>query len=676
MFNRMTVLLLLFFLPVCASAQESYTLKNVSYAPGQKLFVGLSGEDLGAPIQIQVTDSKGKPAVGVPVVFEVIEKPGKAHGEALGKSIVETNAEGIASNTFVLGDHDGDYIIIARAEHMTGDTPHVVVRAQRTMWYLFLAIGLFGGLGIFLYGMNLGAGGLQKAAGDRLRGILSVLTSNRFLGLLVGIVVTAIVQSSSATSVMVVGLVSSSLMTLQQAIGVLMGAHIGTTITVQLIAFNVSDYSLLLVGGGFLITLITKRKFYIYMGEIILGFGFIFFGMAVMSQSIAPLKSMPAFIQWLIKFGESPVLGILASTAFTAIIQSSGATIGLCVVLAGEGLLSLQSAMPLVFGANIGTCATALLSAIGASTGGKRTALAHTMFSVIGVIIFTPFLIPFETLITNVTQWMGSDSIPRQIANGHMMFNILNAGILISFVPLAAKLITKLIAQKAEGEEFRPKYLNNGYLETPELALQQAQLEEERLIDIVKLMYADSMNLFKPNNEELLAKVREHMKNVNMLENEIRRYLTRLSQKSLSLTQSRRLMRLLLTIDDLRHISERVGLAMAEHAEKFVDNKWKFSAEGEKELNEFYEFIKERLAAAMEALRKENKQAAQGIIETKHKTSQQEVRLRESHMLRLQKGKEDTLTSSNTHLDMLSMLKRIDSFCVKISHEIVEQYQL
>lgn len=663
-------------LPVMAYAQENYILKNVSYQPGQKLFVGLAETDLGAPIKFQVTDSGGKPIAGVPVTFEVIEKPGKAHGEALGKKVVETNAEGIAENTFVLGDAAGDYIIIARAEKMTGDTPHVVVRAQRTMWWLFVVIGLFGGLGIFLYGMGLGSGGLQKIAGDRLRGILSALTTNRFLGLIVGIVITGIVQSSSATSVMVVGLVSSALMTLQQAIGVLMGAHIGTTITVQLIAFNVSDYALLLVGGGFLMTILTKRKFYIYLGEIILGFGFIFFGMAVMSQSIAPLKSMPLFVEWLRESGQNPILGILASAVFTGIIQSSGATIGLCVVLASEGLLSLESAMPLVFGANIGTCVTALLSALGASTNGKRTALAHTLFSVIGVVIFTPFLTPFETLITNVTQWMGSDSIPRQIANGHMMFNILTAAILISFVPLTAKLVIKLIPEKAEGEEFKPKYLNNAYLETPDIALQQAQLEEGRLVDVIKLMYAEILNLYKPDNELRLAKVREYMKNVNMLENAIRRYLTRLSQKSISLTQSRRLMRLLLTIDDLRHISERVGLAVAEQSERFVDNKWKFSADGEKELNQFYAVIKERLDKTLEALRKEDKQVAQTIIDTKHSISEQEVKLRALHMNRMAKGSEDTLNSSNTHLDLLAILKRIDSFCVKMSHEIIEQYQL
>ncbi len=664
---------------VCMSfslfSQEKYTLKNISYQPGQKLFVGLEGSNLGAPLRIQVTDASGKPAVGVPVLFELIEKPGKSHNEALGKPVCITDAEGIAENSFVLGDQAGDYIIIARAESMVGDTPHILVRAQRTMWWLFLAIGLFGGLGIFLYGMNLGSTGLQKVAGDRLRSILSALTSNRFMGVGLGIVITAIVQSSSATSVMVVGLVSSALMTLQQAIGVLMGAHIGTTITVQLIAFNVSDYSLLLVGAGFLTTLITKRKVYIYTGEIILGFGFIFFGMAVMSEAITPLKSMPAFVHWLIKFGESPVLGILASTAFTGIIQSSGATIGLCVVLAGEGLLSLQSAMPLVFGANIGTCATALLSSIGTSTGGKRTALAHTMFSITGVILFTPFLPPFENLITNITHWMGTDSVTRQIANGHMIFNIMTAAILIGFVPLTAKLITKLIPDKAEGDEFRPKYLNNAYLETPELALQQAQLEEARLIDIVKHMYTDAMNLFKPENESLIAGMRDHMKNINMLEYEIRRYLTRLSQKSLSLSQSRRLMRILLTIDDLRHISERIGEAMVGQAEKFVDNHLKFSEEGQKEILSFYDVIRQRLETTGNALRTEDKATAEQIIATKHAISEQEVHLHRAHMERLEKGGEDTFTSSNIHLDLITTLKRIDTFNVKISHEIVEQFQ-
>ncbi len=658
-----------------SAAQEAYSLKNVSYQPGQRLFIGLEGSDLGAPIRVEVRDSSGNPAAGVPIVFEVVEKPSKSKGEMLTKTVVVTDAQGLAETGFTLGDHAGDYLIIARTEKMTGPTPTILVRAQRTAWWLFIFIGLFGGLGIFLYGMGLGSGGLQKIAGERLRTILSALTGNRFMGLVVGIVITGIVQSSSATSVMVVGLVSSSLMTLTQAIGVLMGAHIGTTLTVQLIAFNVSDYSLLLVGAGFLITLLTKRKFYIYLGEIILGFGFIFFGMAVMSQAIGPLKTMPAFISWLIKFGESPVLGILASAAFTGIIQSSGATIGLCVVMAGEGLLSLQSAMPLVFGANVGTCVTALLSTIGATTNGKRTAVAHTMFSIIGVILFTPFIVPFENVIVDVTRWMGTDAIPRQIANGHMFFNVFSAALMIGFVPLFEKLIVRLIPEKAESTEFRPKYLNNSYLETPEIALQQAHLEEQRLTALIREMYDASADIFRHENEEAIAGLRTSLQRVNLLELEIRRYLTRLSQKNISLFQSRRLMRILMTIDDLRHIAQSIGDTVVELAEKFSDNKWKFSSEGQKELAEFRHAVRERLNATLTALDKEDKSAADGIIQVKHDTSKLEVALRESHMQRLQKGLEESLTTSTVHLDFLTALKRIDTVCVKIAHEITEQFK-
>lgn len=667
--------LLLYMVSAAGWSQTAYVLKNISYQPGQKLFVGLESNDLGAPLKILVSDSTGKPMAGVSVKFEIVGKPGKSHGEKLHKEIVETNAEGIAENGFVLGDQAGDYLIIAHTEGMVGETPVILVRAQRTLWWMFLVIGLFGGLGIFLYGMGLGSGGLQKIAGERLRTILAVLTSNRFLGLLVGIVITAIVQSSSATSVMVVGLVSSSLMTLTQAIGVLMGAHIGTTITVQLIAFNVSDYSLLLVGAGFLITLITKRKFYIYLGEIILGFGFIFFGMAVMSQAIGPLKSMPAFIAWLLKFGESPLLGILASTLFTGIIQSSGATIGLCVVMASEGLLSFESAMPLVFGANIGTCMTALLSAIGATTDGKRTALAHTLFSVIGVVLFTPFLIPFENVIRTITHAMGTDAVPRLIANGHMFFNIFNAAILIAFVPVTAKLITKMIPEKAESKEFKPKYLNNAYLETPEIALQQAQLEENRLMDVVRQMYATVPVLFKQNNEIEVAKMQEHMKNVNMLEGEIRRYLTRLSQKSISLTQSRRLMRLLLTIDDIRHISNRLGDYLPEIATKLSDNKWTLPEADRKDFETFLKAVGERMENTFKTLQKENKQEAEEWINTKRAMSEMEVRLREAHLQRVQKDFATYMNTSPVMLDLLTALKRVDTFCVKIAHEIVDQFK-
>lgn len=656
-------------------AQDRVALKNVSYDPGQKLFVGLEGEDLGAPIKILVSDSAGRPVGGVLVRFEVVAKPSKSKGHALRESSVVSNEHGIAETGFILGDQAGDYIIIARAESMQGDTPQVTVRAQRTLWWLFVAIGLFGGLGIFLFGMNMGSGGLQRAAGHRLRTILSALTSNRFMGLIVGILITAIVQSSSATSVMVVGLVNSSLMTLTQAIGVLMGAHIGTTITVQLIAFNVSDYALILVGGGFLMTLVTKRKMYIYIGEIILGFGFIFFGMAVMSQAISPLKSMPVFIQWLIEFAENPLLGILASLVFTAIIQSSGATIGLCVVMASEGLLSLESAMPLVLGANVGTCVTALLSAIGSSTGGRRTAVAHTMFSVFGVVVFTPLLVPFERMVIDVTNWMGTDSVQRQIANGHMIFNIASALILIGFVPLFVKLITAIVREKPESAEFKPKYLNNSYLETPEIALQQAHLEQERLSEIIRAMATQVMDLFTAGNEKKLAEMQEAMKNVDKLEYEIRRYLTRLSQKNISLTQSKRLMRLLLTLDDQRHIAERIGVGISEMANKYASEGIKFSDAGMSDLKEFYQMIQARLDAVLTALQKEDREAADGIIRVKGTIARAEIQSREKHFARLTAGSEDTARSSTMHLDLLTSLKRIDSFSVKMAHEIIEQYK-
>lgn len=658
------------------SAQNSYTLTNVSFKPGQKLFVGLTDEPIGAPIRILVKNQDGSPAANVKVIFEVVDKPSKAKGEALGQRVVATDSSGIAETTFTVGSYAGDYVIIAHTDGMSGDTPSILVRAQRTMWWLFLAIGLFGGLGIFLFGMGLGSGGLQKAAGSRLRDILSALTSNRVAGLFVGIGVTAIVQSSSATSVMVVGLVSSALMTLQQAIGVLMGAHIGTTITVQLIAFNVSDYALLLVGGGFIMTMVTKRKFYIYLGEIILGFGFIFFGMAVMSTAIAPLKSMPAFQQWLIEFGQNPLLGILASTIFTAVIQSSGATIGLCVVMASEGLLSLQSAMPLVFGANVGTCITALLSALGASTNGKRTALAHTMFSIFGVVVFTPFLVPFESLIVRVTDWMGTDSVARQIANGHMMFNIMAALILIGFVPAFARLIMKLIPEKAEADDLKPKYINNAYLETPEIALQQAQLEEGRLIDFVRRMFAETNTLFKIENEKELASIRAKLLRVNTLEFEIRKYLTRLSQKNISLTQSKRLMRILLTIDDLRHIASRIGEDIAGLTEKLADNKQSLPAAAKKDFDMFYTAAKGRLEKILAALETEDMEASKVILQSKHDSSEMEVKLRQAQFDRLAKGADDELATSSIHLDLMTSLKRIDTFSVKIAHEIIEQFQL
>ncbi|MBS1117023.1 MAG: hypothetical protein H6Q87_1407, partial [candidate division NC10 bacterium] len=310
-----------------------------------------------------------------------------------------------------------------------------------------MLIALFGGMALLLYGMQLVGEGLQQAAGGRMRHILSNITNSRLKGMLAGAFITAVIQSSSATTVMLVGFASSGLMNLAQCVSVILGADIGTTFTVQLIAFKIFDYALLLVGVGFLLIFACRRKVLKFFGQAILGFGFIFFAMKLMADAMAPLHDSEIVRMLLVSLSDQPFLGLIIAATFSALVHSSAATIGLAITLALQGLMPLAAAVPVIFGANIGTCVTAFASSIGSHTEAKRVAMAHVFFKVVGVVLFFPFITPFARLAE-----MTAGDVPRQIANAHTLFNV---GITILFLPFAstlAKVIYALVPESKEGE--------------------------------------------------------------------------------------------------------------------------------------------------------------------------------------------------------------------------------
>ncbi|MBC8175629.1 MAG: Na/Pi cotransporter family protein, partial [Candidatus Marinimicrobia bacterium] len=318
----------------------------------------------------------------------------------------------------------------------------------------FLLMGLFGGLSLFLYGMAKMSDGMKKAAGDRMRNILAALTRNRVIALTVGAFVTMVIQSSSATTVMLVSFVQAELMSYAQALGVIMGANIGTTITAQLVAFKLTDYSLAMITVGFIMTMFSKKETYKYFGEAILGFGILFFGMKLMSDSMKPLRSYQPFID-LMKGLENPFFGLLIGAGFTALIQSSSAFTGIIIVLAQQGLLTLEAGIPLIFGANIGTCITAGLASIGTIRGAKRVAIAHVLFNIGGVLVFIWF-IPY---LADIVRWMspvaeGTGAVklametPRQIANAHTIFNITVGLVFLPFTTILTHYVYKILPDK------------------------------------------------------------------------------------------------------------------------------------------------------------------------------------------------------------------------------------
>jgi phosphate:Na+ symporter len=454
---------------------------------------------------------------------------------------------------------------------------------------------MLGGLAIFLFGMEMSADGLQKVAGNKMRTILGKLTNNPFMGVVVGTLTTAAIQSSSATTVMVVGFVTATLMTLTQAIGVIYGANIGTTLTVQLIAFNISEYSPLMISLGFGLSLFGSRNQYLkYFGMIIMGFGFIFFGMGMMSEAMNPLRSVSAFTELLASFATNPILGVIFAAVFTGIIQSSGAVIGISIALASQGILTLPAAIVISFGSNIGTCATALLSSLNASRAGKRVALVHLIFNTIGVVIFIPFISYFTTLVQYVTNLMGTSSISREIANAHMFFNVLNTLIFILFTKQMANFVEYLVPIKNEEKkiEFSSLYLNEE-IKSSSISLEQAFRELVRLDSIVKGLVENLPKLWKEDNQSTLEFFRVESEKVDILTRAIHNYLAKLAKMTLSDKESKEAAFYLHAVDDMKHISYAVVKDFIGLMERYPNIKEELKQNHKSELEKFQSHLME-----------------------------------------------------------------------------------
>ncbi|MBI4012871.1 MAG: Na/Pi cotransporter family protein [Candidatus Rokubacteria bacterium] len=532
-----------------------------------------------------------------------------------------------------------------------------------------LLLILFGGMALLLYGMQLTGEGLQRAAGARLRQILTHLTANRFAAALTGAGVTALIQSSTATTVMLIGFVQAGLLTLHQAMGIILGADIGTTFTVQLLAFKVYDYAPLMVGLGFSILFFAKRRLFKDLGQALLGFGLIFLGLKLMIDGMEPLKGSPVVAQVLLAFAESPILGIAASAIFSAVVHSSAATIGLAIALASHGLLPLAGAVPLVLGANIGTCATALAASIGSTSEAKRVAVAHIGFKLLGAAVVLPFLGPFVELTAS-----SAGDLPRQIANAHTLFNV---GISLLFLPfqgLAARLIMAGMPDRPEEDgRFRTRYLDDRFADQPSLAIGQATREALRMADIAQGMLRDAAAVFRTGSQELLEDVERRDDQLDYLEREIKLYLTRLGKQTMTEDLSRREIALLGFIGNMENIGDIIDKNLMELARKKFYQGCRFSEAGEAELMDFHAQVSKNLERAIVAFAAGDRGLAQEVLEQRAAIRQRERDLRQSHLDRLRAGLAESLETSEIHLDVLTNLKRVNSHITALVYPIVEQ---
>jgi phosphate:Na+ symporter len=527
---------------------------------------------------------------------------------------------------------------------------------------------LLGGTALLLYGVRFVGEGLQRASGTRLRHILSTLTGNRLKSLLVGAGVTAVLQSSSATTVMLVGFASAGLLTLRQTIGVILGADVGTTVTVQLLAFDLLQLSPLVVFVGWLLY-VTGRGTPRYLGQAILGFGFLFLGMKLIHDGTAPLATNQLIADLLRALTDQPLLLVLISALFTAVVRSSAAVIGLALSLASAGLMPLVGAIPIIFGANVGTAATAVLAAVGQNAEARRVAAAHAAFKIVGVVIFFPLIGPFADLVRTT-----SPDVQRQIANAHTIFNVALALVFLPFSGLAADLITRLIPETRRQSESGPMYLNPAVLDTPAVALGQALREVLRMGDVVLQSLRETRVVLERNDEALMREIVARDDLIDRLEEDIKQYLVKLREQALTEEQAERETALIFVIVNLEEIGDVIDKNLMDLAEKKIRGNHVFSAQGWREIADLHAKVVENLELAMGALASGDREIAEKVIRHKSVVNTMERQLRAAHIQRLHEGLRESIDTSSIHLDLLASFKRANSLVTGIAYAVLGQH--
>ncbi|RDY24434.1 Na/Pi cotransporter family protein [Romboutsia maritimum] len=535
-----------------------------------------------------------------------------------------------------------------------------------------IAISLMGGLGLFLYGMNLMGEALEKSAGTKLKKIIELLTSNIIMGVLVGMLVTAIIQSSSATTVMVVGFVNAGIMSLPQAAGVIMGANIGTTVTAQLVSFNLDGLAPVALGIGIVLYLFGNKPKIKHIAEILIGFGILFTGMEFMKDAVEPLKDFQGFTDLLVTFGTYPLLGLLLGLGITAIVQSSSASMGMLIALASEGIIPLSSALPILYGQNIGTCVTSLLSSIGTNKNAKRAAMMHLLFNIIGTIIFLVFLNgPVVSFVTS----RDPGNVARQIANTHTLFNIISVLILLPFTKFVIKLAIKLVPDKStdedDDESKTVKYIDDRMIETPSIALANTIKETLRMGEKAK----DSLNLAMEgvleSSNEKIEKSLKREKHINALQKIILNYLLKLSKAPLN-EDSREILDVLFnTVNDIERVGDHAE-NIAELAKIAIETNVDFSVDGKTELKDMYNKVISTYTYALESMRTSNVDLACKVIKMEEQVDIMEKSCRANHMHRLNNNL-CSIDNGVIYLDIITNLERISDHAVNIAQQVISQ---
>lgn len=589
--------------------------------------------------------------------------------------VAETDSLGKAYFTLKELDAGGDYKLIFFSSetnyHVAGDLHEVHVREAN--WLFVMIIGLLGGLSLFLFGMSMMSKGMQNSAGDQMRNILNRLTNNRFVAVGVGALITTVIQSSSATNVMLVSFVDSRLLRFRQTIGIILGAAIGTTITAQIIAFKITDYALIFVSIGLIVHFVSRKNQYIEIGRAILGFGILFFGMHIMSESMYPMRSYQPFIDILIQL-EKPILGIIVGALFTALIQSSSAFIGILIVLAMQGLLSIEASVSLIIGANIGTAITALLASINTNREARQVAVAHTIIKVVGATIFVFFIPLFIRSVEFLSHQADAIASPREIANAHTIYNIVLTLLFLPFTRSIARFVNFIYPiREDEPKPLQVKYIDTSLLEAPSIALKAAREELLRMMNNVHAMtsliiepYFDKKSIFEGRIDTLEEKV-------NFLRDEITGFLVELTRNDISKNNVKEAFVLMHAVKEFEEIADVISSQLKTKAISWCNHDYDFSEAGKREISSFHSFTLKIIQKSIQVYQNLDIKKAQKLKDRYNGYREEYYELERSHYERLKANVEETVSSSKTHLELITLLKVICSHATNTSRIIIAE---
>ncbi len=546
-----------------------------------------------------------------------------------------------------------------------------------------MAMQMFGGLALFLFGMEQMAESLKAVAGERMKSILAKLTANRFAGALTGAFVTAIIQSSSVTTVLVVGFITAGLMSLSQSIGIIMGANIGTTVTAQIVAFKVTKFAMLMIGVGFSMLFMSKEERVRQYGEMIMGLGMVFFGMSVMSDAMQPLRTYQPFLDFMVHM-ENPLIGILISAVFTGLIQSSSATTGIVIVMAGQGLITLPAGIALAFGANIGTCVTALLASIGKPVEALRAAIVHVLFNISGVILwvmFIPYLAEIVTLVSpSHPELSGIDRLgaetPRQIANAHTIFNISNTLIFIWFTAQIGRLVEWMIPDRSleeEGMIVRSKYLDDELLSTPSLALDRVRLEVLHMGELIDVMLDKILPAILGGNMQTLVAIRALDDQVDSLYEQIVEYMGKLSKNSLTDVQTAAFMKLMEAVSDLENIGDTVETNLVTLGIDRINTGVSISKPTREVITGFHDVVVKAVRSAVQAVSQNNEEVARVVIGMKDEITTLANSAAIHQAQRLVANEPKRIPAYTIEMDIIEKQKRIYYFAKRMAKSVTSE---